>query len=312
MESKRIPLLFVISIFLCTFDPMKLSVVIPVYGVEDTLGRCVRSVLRQAVDEMEVILVDDGSPDRCPQLCDEWARQDARIHVIHQQNGGLSSARNTGINAAQGEFITFVDSDDWLEDDTYPALLPLMPENDIVEYSIADRLTLIDASYTDMKAYWLEQKAYRHTYAWNKIYRRSLFNDVRYPKGKVFEDVYTLPLLLRKARRLSTTSLGSYHYEWNPAGITATADGEAMAQLLHAHLTSGMPVDDSYYMYLVNIQMDVWELTGNPVTLPSRNVNISILNGKSKIKAIFVNTLGINTLCRINKYIHKIRKPARW
>ena len=168
---------------------MKLSVIIPVYGVEATLNRCVESVLGQHVAEMEVILVDDGSPDRCPQLCDEWAAKDSRIRVIHQENGGLSVARNAGLDIATGSFLTFADSDDWIDDGLYPQLLQQMDDNDILEYCIADRLRLPDHTYEDMDAYWLQGQAYAHTYAWNKIYRSSLFDEIRYPKGRVFEDV---------------------------------------------------------------------------------------------------------------------------
>jgi glycosyltransferase involved in cell wall biosynthesis len=294
------------------FVAMKLTVVIPVYRVEATLDRCVESVLIQDIDDMEVILVDDGSPDSCPDMCDGWAEKDSRISVINKENGGLSEARNAALDIAKGDYVTFVDSDDWLDEGTYKAILNLMDDNDIVEYPVAHRLSLSDRSYENMDDYWLTEQAYTHTFAWNKVYRRTLFNGIRYPKGKVFEDVYTLPLLLRKAKRISTTSQGCYHYEWNPAGITATADGEKLAMLLDAHLNSQMPVDDRYYMYLVNIQMDVWEQTGQPIILPPRHINTSTLNSKEIIKAIFLNMLGINTLCRINKLIHRFKKPTRW
>ena len=294
------------------FVAMKLTVVIPVYRVEATLDRCVESVLIQDIDDMEVILVDDGSPDSCPDMCDEWAEKDSRISVIHKENGGLSEARNAALDIAKGDYVTFVDSDDWLDEGTYKAILNLMDDNDIVEYPVAHRLSLSDRSYENMDDYWLTEQAYTHTFAWNKVYRRTLFIGIRYPKGKVFEDVYTLPLLLRKAKRISTTSQGCYHYEWNPAGITATADGEKLAMLLDAHLNSQMPVDDRYYMYLVNIQMDVWEQRGQPIILPPRHINTSTLNSKEIIKAIFLNILGINTLCRINKLIHRFKKPTRW
>jgi glycosyltransferase involved in cell wall biosynthesis len=294
------------------FVAMKLTVVIPVYRVEATLDRCVESVLIQDIDDMEVILVDDGSPDSCPKMCDEWAEKDSRISVIHKENGGLSEARNAALDIAKGDYVTFVDSDDWLDEGTYKAILNLMDDNDIVEYPVAHRLSLSDRSYENMDDYWLKEQAYTHTFAWNKVYRRTLFNGIRYPKGKVFEDVYTLPLLLRKAKRISTTSQGCYHYEWNPAGITATADGEKLAMLLEAHLTSGMPIDDSYYMYLVNIQMDVWEQTSAPIILPKRKVNTRVLNNKQRIKAIFLNILSINILCIINKLIHRFKKPSRW
>lgn len=294
--------------YLCT---VKLSVVIPVYRVEATLHRCVESVLNQRVADMEVILVDDGSPDRCPQLCDEWARCDPRIRTVHQPNGGLSDARNTGISMATGEVITFVDSDDYLSPDTYAPLLEKMGDLDLLEYAIADRLTPEDHVYTTAADYWLQTRAYTHTYAWNKLYRRTLFREARYPKGKVFEDVYLLPQLLRQAHKIGTTHLGCYHYCWNPEGITATADGEALTQLLEAHLSGGMPVDDRYYMYLVNIQMDVWERTGAPPILPKRKLDASSLEGKLRLKAIALNTVGINILCKITKAIHYVRKPSR-
>ena len=290
---------------------VKLSVIIPVYRVEATLDRCVGSVLRQQVAEMEVVLVDDGSPDRCPQLCDEWQQKDARIRVIHKENGGLSDARNAGLNIATGDFITFVDSDDFIDDDTYAPLLDMIEDTDILEYSINDRLSLADRSYDDINAYWLESQAYAHTYACNKLYRCELFNGIRFPKGKVFEDAYTFPLLLKTAHTVRTTSRKGYHYCDNPQGITAQADGHQLAMLLEAHLGNRMPVNDDYYMRLLNIQIDVWEQTGLPVSLPPSKVDASLFKGSKKLKAITLNILGINNICRISKYIHLLRKPSR-
>ena len=290
---------------------MILSVIIPVYRVEDTLNRCVESVLRQNVSDMEVILVDDGSTDCCPQMCDDWAARDARIRVIHQPNGGLSDARNAGLDVAKGDFLTFVDSDDYLADDTYPPLLSLMSDCDILEFSIANKLALQDRIYHDIGEYWLKERVYRHTYAWNKIYRRQLFENIRFLKGKVFEDAYTLPLLLKLSKTIRTTSKGFYHYSVNPNGITAKANGQQLAQLLEAHLSNDMPIDDEYYMHLVNIQMDVWEQTSGPVTLPLRQVKTAALSNRVKIKAIALNLLGIKILCRISKTIHLFKKPSR-
>lgn len=190
---------------------MLLSVIIPVYRVEHTLQRCVESVLSQGVDNMEVILVDDGSPDNCPVLCDGWAEKDARVKVIHKDNGGLSDARNAGIEMATGDYLSFVDSDDYVEDDTYPALLQIMaehPDYDLLEYPIVNRLSLEDRTYQQTQEYWLDTKAYLHTYAWNKIYRRHLFDDIRFPVGKIFEDVYTFPQLLRAATTIAIHANG--------------------------------------------------------------------------------------------------------
>ena len=280
------------------FCSVKLSVIIPVYRVADTLDRCVESVVTQHVDDMEVILVDDGSPDQCPVMCDLWAEKDARIRVIHKENGGLSDARNAGIEIARGEYLTFVDSDDYLETDTLAPLLEMAEDADIVEYSIKDRLTLTNCTYEDISEYWLKEQVYRHTYAWNKLYRSKIFEQVRYPKGKVFEDAYTLPLLLRKARKVKTTALGFYHYCWNPQGITATATGEQLRHLLEAHLTNGMPMDDAYYLHLLNIQIDVCEQTKDKPTLTHRKVNVTLFSGAERLKAITNNLLGIKQLCK--------------
>lgn len=290
---------------------VKLSVIIPVYRVEATLDRCVTSVLRQNVAEMEVILVDDGSPDRCPQMCDRWQQKDPRILVIHKENGGLSDARNAGLDVATGDYITFVDSDDYLDDDTYAPLLSMMEGTDILEYSIADKLMLADYTYDDINTYWLESQAYNHTYACNKLYRRELFNSIRFPKGRVFEDAYTTPLLLKAACTVRTTSRKGYHYYDNPEGITARADGSQLAMLLDAHLGNHMPVDDIYYLRLLNIQADVWEQTGQPLILPPRQVNPRLFKGSKKLKAILLNILGIKGLCKILKYTHHFRKPSR-
>ena len=117
---------------------MKLSIIIPVYRAEDTLERCIGSILQQSFTSYELILVDDGSPDACPLLCDEYAGKDSRIHVIHKENGGLSDARNVGIKMAKGLYITFIDSDDAIGENTLQQLMEELyqhPDEDILEYS---------------------------------------------------------------------------------------------------------------------------------------------------------------------------------
>lgn len=293
---------------------MKLSVIIPVYCVEQTLERCVHSVTSQSFDDMEVILVDDGSPDGCPQLCDAWAVRDGRIRVIHKQNGGLSDARNAGLDVATGEFVTFVDSDDYLSTDTYAELMKLAVTADIVEFPLlrfysSDRqqmMTFMSCDYSDMHDYWLKGRAYEHCYACNKIYRSSLFNNVRFPKGKVFEDVFTLPLILTNAKSLKTSDKGLYYYCANNNGITSTATGKELQQLLEAHLRVIQQwCDDRYYMHVLNIQLDVCRLNGAKPQLPKRRVSpfVKGLTTAQRLKAIITNTLGINALCYINKRI---------
>lgn len=299
---------------------MKLSVIIPVYRVESTLDRCVESVCRQAIADMEVILVDDGSPDTCPQRCDEWSRRDTRIRVLHKANGGLSDARNAGIEVASGELITFVDSDDYLDDDSYSQALQIMEEDatcDIVEFPLywhhgTPEQTVLgfgNTVFDDMGDYWLHGEAYRHTYAWNKVYRRMLFDTVRFPVGRVFEDVATLPLLLDKARRVRTTTAGLYYYCSNTGGITATAGGPELTQLLQSHIEV-LPrwVDDAYYMHVLNIQFDVCRLTDAAPLLPMRRVALwrKHYSKQQYVKALLLNLIGIDHLCRLNTRIQRL------
>ena len=294
---------------------MKLSIIIPVFQVEATLNRCVESVQNQNLDDFEVILIDDGSSDACPLMCDEWAKKNARISVIHQSNGGLGDARNTGLTQAQGEYITFVDSDDYIAPNTYLPLMQILAsdaEIDILEYPIRQFDFNPQTVYTNMDDYWYRAKAYLHTYACNKIYRRALFDDVRFPKDKVFEDAHTLPLLLKKAHKVMTTHKGFYHYSSNPHGITANADGQALCSLLKAHMAviSNSQRNDAafqqYYMHVLNIQMDVYELTGQEPILPKCLIDISHHSGIVRLKAIALNLIGLKALCQLNKQIHKI------
>ena len=302
---------------------MKLSVIIPVYRVEQTLDRCLKSIVGQSYADMEVILVDDGSPDRCPQLCDEWAQRDSRITVIHKENGGLSDARNAGLEKAQGEYVTFVDSDDFIGMETYRLLMEQLAGHsdiDLLEYPVYWHygtkeqrvLEFGEKTYADSTTYWLKGYAYEHTYACNKIYRRTLFEGVRFPKGQVFEDVATLAQLLQKQPCVATTSKGLYHYCWNKQGITATAAGSELQQLLNHHLgiiRNEHLLDDRYYLHLLNIQMDVCELTGQEARLPFRHVNplMQGLSLSNRVKALLLNIISIKRLCKLNIFIHQLR-----
>lgn len=299
-----------------------LSVIIPVYRVEDTLQRCVKSVLGQRYGDLEVILVDDGSPDDCPQMCDDWAAIDSRVRVIHKPNGGLSDARNAGIDAAQGRWLTFVDSDDFIRDDTYLQVSSCLTDDvDIVEFPLyrhygtlrQQLVTFPDRDYTDMGRYWLQARAYEHCYAWNKVYRRELFArhpEVRFPAGEVFEDVSLLPRLLQHVSRVRTTSRGLYFYCENTRGITATAQGPELAQLLENHLkVIGRWCDDPYFMHVLNIQMDVCEMTGQQPRLQLRqglSARSKYLSNTERLKVLIVKLLGIKGICRINQIIHKL------
>lgn len=289
---------------------MLLSVIIPAYNVERTLGRCVESVLSQSVGDMEVIIIDDGSTDGTGDVCDSYGGRKG-VTVVHQKNAGLSEARNKGLDIARGELITFVDSDDYIEAGTYKRLVEMMeqhPTYDILEYSVRKEdgenvlfsLNLPDREYTDMTQYWFDGRAYTHCYACNKVYRRRLFHGVRYPRGKKFEDVYMLPLLLRNAKVVRTTHLGLYHYIYNRKGITVKADGDALFDLLKAHLPF---VSDrlmrhkgfeDYYRHVLNIQISTYAASGN-----DRYIQLPTLPYYSTYKLKLLHLLGMKQLCRL-------------
>ena len=225
---------------------MLLTVIIPAYKTELTLDRCIESVLSQQVEGgMEVILVDDGSPDNCPALCDAWAERDSRIRVVHQQNRGLGAARNAGLDIATGDYVTFVDSDDYLAADTYPHLLKRLeehPEADILEYEIKqtkegeEDQTLTDEVYPNARQYWLQTRAWWHSYACNKIYRRKLFDEVRYADDRFCEDMLMLVQLLERQPVVATAHMGTYVYVWNQEGLTANITAKKVRQLLETML----------------------------------------------------------------------------
>ncbi len=185
------------------------SVIIPVYKVEQYLERCVRSVTSQTYDNLEILLIDDGSPDRCGEMCDSFAAEDRRIRVIHQKNGGLSAARNTGIDASSGQWLFFIDSDDFIHRDCIGKLLAAAEtsgadiascgfektEDDTIRGDVRFPATEVISRDEAMRRLFLEEDT---SFAWGKIYRRELFQGIRFPEGRTFEDLATTHLLVNR------------------------------------------------------------------------------------------------------------------
>ena len=208
------------------------SVIVPVYRVENYLCRCVDSILNQNFSDFELILVDDGSPDRCGVICDEYAKKDNRIHVIHQKNGGLSSARNTGIDYvftnSNSEWITFIDSDDWVSSYYLERLLSTAI-NYHSDISVCDFLDVTDdsvieapASFSvrliDPETLWIQNRTAATT-AWDKLYAKKLFQDYRYPLGKLHEDEYTTYKIVFSCKQIAFIDAAMYYYYQNPDSI---------------------------------------------------------------------------------------------
>lgn len=238
-------------------------------------------MLSQKVADMEVVLVDDGSPDRSPAMCDEWAARDKRVTVVHKANGGLSSARNAGMKKARGEYVTFVDSDDWVLEGTYSGIMEWWREHgdvDMIEFPVEQetearvRLDIHDETFASAKDYWERTMAWNHTYACNKIYRKWLFGSVQYPVGRLFEDVQTLPLLLAQSPKVATLKRGGYHYTWNEKSISADVaeDARALRHHLEALLLAKeimqtrllAPNGWNLYRAIMCRQIDLYKVTG--------------------------------------------------
>lgn len=210
-----------------------ISVIIPVFGVEEYLNECITSVVDQTYKNLEIILVDDGSPDNCPQMCDKWAEKDERIKVIHKENGGLSDARNAGIEIATGKYIAFVDSDDFIRQDMLEKLYAaLMKENaDIAACGIlsceGDKENVWgckDFAGTPEQIYTLlyDDTAYPVA-AWNKLYTRSCWQKLRFPVGKTCEDAFTTYQLIHNAKRIVMIPEPLYCYRIRPGSIMTSS-----------------------------------------------------------------------------------------
>lgn len=203
-----------------------ISVIIPIYKVEKYLNRCIESVVNQTYQDLEIILVDDGSPDNCPQMCDEWAEKDERIKVIHKENGGLSDARNAGMDEISGEYVFFVDSDDWIHKDMLKMLMLFQNryDVDIVECKALPTSTEVTDAQIDIEkialsvldtkeamASLLRDKPLRQT-VWNKLYKRDIVDGVRFEVGKYHEDEFWTYQVFDRAEKILFADVELYYY----------------------------------------------------------------------------------------------------
>lgn len=210
-----------------------ISVIVPIYNVEEYLNRCVESIVNQTYQNLEIILVDDGSPDKCPQMCDEWACKDSRIKVIHKENGGLSDARNAGMKIATGEYIAFVDSDDLVSytfsEDLLNAILTTKSdlsacdvENfiDDTDVNFSEGAVGEVASYTSEQALsqLIKGQGFRAV-AWNKLYHSSLLKGESFEFGKFHEDEFFTYRILDKCKRLAYINVPLYKYRQREGSI---------------------------------------------------------------------------------------------
>lgn len=201
----------------------KLSVIVPIYNVEQYIHKCVDSILSQTFADFEIILVNDGSPDNCGKICDEYASKDNRVKVIHKKNGGVSEARNIGLDAAKGEYISFIDPDDWIDKDMYEQTLGYMADNDldVVCFDVEEVRTnksFVRYKYDGNKSFTAHEALYEilidgiDNSPCNKIYKKYTWEGVRFPVGRRFEDVATIYKTFHNAKTVGYMRKAYYHY----------------------------------------------------------------------------------------------------
>ena len=206
-----------------------ISVIVPIYNVEKYLERCVNSILNQTYKNIEIILVDDGSPDKCPQICDEYKNMDSRVKVIHKENGGLSDARNYGLSIATGKYVSFVDSDDYIHEETYEKMIKAL------ELQNADIVSCgINHVYDNkIESINIEQKIYDDESAienliigknlnqtvWNKIYKKNVIDNILFEKGKINEDDFWTYKVFSNSKKIITLNDCLYYYVHRESSI---------------------------------------------------------------------------------------------
>lgn len=306
---------------------MKLSIIIPIYNVENTLRRCLDSVISQNIDDCEIILVDDGSTDNSGIIADEYACKFPFIQIYHIENGGPSDARNYGLDRMNGDYVTFVDSDDELSPNTLEHLLNILhnhPEYDILEYSVLQNTGEHDETFLDLGNHnypyaldWLMTNGTRHCWMWNKIFKSNLFINLRFPDNILrFEDMWMMNKLLALNPHIATTSQGEYRYYRNNNGLMASNSNftDLLTNQMNIVRTHNIDIRERrwhrLYMDMYDIQLYVYLQTGN-ILIPSQKVVPSMkYHGiQGLIKSLALDIFGLKYSCILfvlyNKYINK-------
>ncbi len=224
-----------------------ISVIVPVYNVEKYLNQCVESIINQTYENLELILVDDGSPDKCPQLCDEWAIKDSRIKVIHQNNHGGGYARNRALDIANGEYISFVDSDDYISNQMYEIMMSYFEDDiDIVECNyqiVTDNNYSFDSLKNKSEKYSMKEAMREHIndhifrqLIWNKLYKISVISNVRFPEDKKIDDEFFTYKVIANSDNLIIIDIPLYAYRQQSNSVMHTINIRRRLEAIEAKI----------------------------------------------------------------------------
>lgn len=301
------------------------SIIVPVYDVEPYLHRCIDSIRSQIFFNYELILVDDGSPDHCGEICDTYAEKDGRIHVIHQKNAGLSAARNTGINWAlnqsDSEWITFIDSDDWVHPLYLESLYNAAKDNNVnvaickyvrTEGTSLPNLKKVTFCQMSPEDYYNEDRV-NATVAWGKLYRKNLFDEIRFPIGKIHEDEYTTYKVLFQCERVAGINEPLYAYYQNPEGIMSRPWSLKRLDILDALEAQVAFFDKHHQLNLANRQFFSW--INKNIAAQEKIQNLPELSDKEK--QVYIRRLQKKLREMLRKYRHYrwvsgLKRNDRW
>lgn len=255
-----------------------ISVIVPVYQTNEYLDRCIESIIQQEYKNIEIILIDDGSTDGSEKKCDEYANKDVRVKVIHEENRGLSHARNKGIDVAMGEYISFVDSDDIIHEKFLSYLYDLCKKNnadisqcdflmvrdekDIISYQKIEHINVYKPAEIMSKTY-SGFESVRYIVSWNKLYRKSIFSEIRFPEGKLHEDAYTSHKLFMKAKKIVVSNLYLYYYIQRDNSIIGKKYSIARLDSVEASRQKCLffketTLEKEYYEMLIQHYYNIW------------------------------------------------------
>lgn len=215
-----------------------ISVIVPVYNVEPYLRKCLDSIVDQTCQDLEILVIDDGSEDHCGEICDAYAARDPKIRVFHTKNRGLSAARNLGLDHAKGEYVGFVDSDDWIEPDMYESLLAAAERTgaDVAECGVFREYpnrTLErrrkDLVMSGTEAVWALLHGKLAEAVWNKLWNRRCFEQIRFPEGRIFEEYATTWRVFSGIDLVCTVSASKYHYLQREGSLSRRHDMRTLA-----------------------------------------------------------------------------------
>lgn len=288
---------------------VKLSIIVPVYNVEKYLRECIHSILNQKFQDFELILVNDGSTDSSRLICDEYSKKDTRIKVIHKENGGLSSARNAGIDIANGIYLSFVDSDDWINENMYIDMLEKAYTNNaniIVCNVMLMNKEGVEQPYTNIKSdiLFTRTEALSELFkneillfsACNKIYRRELFHDLRYKEGIILEDMDLAYKLFNKVNQVYYVHIPFYHYRYNDSSILRSEfnlkrlDEYIVRKEMYEFYAKHYPeLADLVYYYLCNTGSYLYALVSKSSSFHEQKYSYLIDYNKKILKKLLIN-----------------------